>query len=509
MKGTYFVLIVTVIGLLLTACNDQSLESIKPYPETHLSLAENADSEGDNEVEANVSEYNDAPATVYTLIEADEGIQRVFPPGTLTIEHFLEDIDSMMYILENNFALLEVAYWAWGVDAWVLADNARADVLAAYEYSNLCEDRYLAILWTNFFPLFNTGHFVIFNPMAYHNMLTGNFYGRYSTPAVRMNNRLLESPLALRFYEVRVEDRLQNHDEFRPILREIASEATDIYNRFLGSLYDNVMGNWQAPDVNVTTKTIEEGRIGYISIRNFMPPDAATQNAEQNQIFDFFREIRDYEHLILDLRGNTGGAIGHFVNTILRPNLENTVNIGSFHFFTDGEHIKRLGDYIFTRTASNGNLVIPTSYSPTFEILQRYYFEDSHSLDFDRLQYGVASGSGNIHPNTSPFGFEPAFQGKIWMLTDNRMISAAQLAAWISMETGFATHVGETTGGGAGGLRTLALLPNTGIAIYFDVFYITDERGRPLEAGTIPHHFNREGMDALETVLALIAEGEY
>jgi len=42
-----------------------------------------------------------------------------------------------------------------------------------------------------------------------------------------------------------------------------------------------------------------------------------------------------------------------------------------------------------------------------------------------------------------------------------------------------------------------------------DLFYVTDSRGRPLEAGTIPHIFNREGMDALETVLALIEKGDY
>jgi len=89
------------------------------------------------------------------------------------------------------------------------------------------------------------------------------------------------------------------------------------------------------------------------------------------------------------------------------------------------------------------------------------------------------------------------------------MGSAAQLAAWISMEADYATHVGEPTGGNFGGLRTLALLLNTGIALYFDVFYITDSRGRLLETGTIPHHSNRPGMDALETALALISEGKY
>ena len=67
--------------------------------------------------------------------------------------------------------------------------------------------------------------------------------------------------------------------------------------------------------------------------------------------------------------------------------------------------------------------------------------------------------------------------------------------------------MGDTTGGGFGGPRVAVPMPNTGVIFYFDMFYITDARGRPIEAGTDPHFFNRPGMDALETVLALIAEG--
>lgn len=81
------------------------------------------------------------------------------------------------------------------------------------------------------------------------------------------------------------------------------------------------------------------------------------------------------------------------------------------------------------------------------------------------------------------------------------------MMAWYAKETGYITLVGERTGGSLGGPRTLAPMPNTGIAFYFDIFYITDSRGRPLEAGTIPYHFNRPGLDALEAVLELINEG--
>ncbi|MCL2248721.1 MAG: S41 family peptidase [Oscillospiraceae bacterium] len=101
------------------------------------------------------------------------------------------------------------------------------------------------------------------------------------------------------------------------------------------------------------------------------------------------------------------------------------------------------------------------------------------------------------------------YNGKIWLLTSDFTGSAAQVATWLFKESGLATLVGDVTAGYFGGERIRRYLPSTGIPFIFDVLYFTDHNGRPLEAGTIPHHFNRPGMDAMETVLALIAEGEY
>ena len=224
------------MGLMFTSCNEQNLKTPNnQYSEIHTNPTENDEYDKNNEADSNATE----PTTPYTLVETDEGVQRIFPPSTLTIEHFLEDIDYLMYVLENNFALLEVAYTAWGVDAWALADSARDAVLAAYEYGNLCEDRYLAIVWAHFFPLFNTGHFVIFNPMAYYGLINNyRIWGIERYPAIGLNYRLLHTPLALRFYEERVNDRLQDIDIYRPIIQEVIQGMEDVHNRTIrGSLH--------------------------------------------------------------------------------------------------------------------------------------------------------------------------------------------------------------------------------------------------------------------------------
>ena len=91
---------------------------------------------------------------------------------------------------------------------------------------------------------------------------------------------------------------------------------------------------------------------------------------------------------------------------------------------------------------------------PLAEMLEAYELLDLNLVDMERMDYGFRVET-TVRPKSHypNFGSEPTFQGNIWFLTSP--------------------------------LRT------------------------PPEAGTIPHIFNHEDMDALETVLALIAAGEY
>ena len=61
-----------------------------------------------------------------------------------------------------------------------------------------------------------------------------------------------------------------------------------------------------------------------------------------------------------------------------------------------------------------------------------------------------------------------------------------------------------------GGTASFVGLPNSGIIVRYDYGLLTDTEGRVLEEARVaPHIANLWRMDALQSVLALIGDGDY
>ena len=161
-------------------------------------------------------------------------------------------------------------------------------------------------------------------------------------------------------------------------------------------------------------------------------------------------------------------------------------------------------------TYTTPHRIMVGGWSPINEFLAENDLPELHLPEIARKEYVMRSGFQlRRGDNRNEYQGRVDFDGKIWLLVGPRTATTAEFAARLSKNTGFATLVGETTGGQVGGPLVQVALPNTGILFQMKVYYFTDQFGRPYDAGTIPHHFNREGYDALETVLQLIAEGNY
>ena len=470
-------------------------------------------------------------------LEIEDGMQMLtyIPRSEFTTEHFLEDLDYMLYVMCNNFGLFDVAYWARGVNIYAMFEMVRDDVLSN---PDMTVDEFYNVLHQHFLPLEPIGHFQVMPPWMHNFILNepegGVFRGYYS---IRAQARLRE-PHVMAFYEplyyvagehsiwldavtqlfgITEQEMMEQRTYNRLLMRGEYKMADDFLQAMLASDLSEIMRlesyiNEALSNI-VTTRILEDGHIAYLAIDSFFfrggfPPD------EERKIHNFYEEIRYFDHLIIDLRFNGGGGVGFFHELVLEPNLSRTHVMEGFAFLTNGEIAMQYAQRIRLMTPLSPSIGEPrsmdTGLRPIAEILEAYDLPDLNIADMERMVYGFRTET-TVRPRRHypRMCIEPSFQGKIWFLTSPSMASGALLSAWTARETGFATLVGDITGGRYGGVTTIFNMPNSGIAITMDIYYVTDRNGRPLEAGTIPDIFNHEGMNALETVLALIAAWEY
>jgi len=243
---------------------------------------------------------------------------------------------------------------------------------------------------------------------------------------------------------------------------------------------------------NITTYIIEPDEIAYFRIASFMN----NPGFDSEVLFPFFEEVQDFEHLIIDIRGNGGGLAMYFPLYVVRMLANETLTFMNPEFIISSE----ITENRFEIVASSMLFGAYYDRMTANEFLQNnpmpYFNEDDLALlDYAFIFQSVLTPAENGFP----------FGGQIWLLTDSGSASASNAAAKIANATGFATTVGEPTSRVTGVFHTWTVMPNTGIAFRIDLGYTVDEYGRSIEEfGVIPQIANLPGMDALETVLYLI-----
>jgi len=260
------------------------------------------------------------------------------------------------------------------------------------------------------------------------------------------------------------------------------------------------------PPLQTHSRIIEEGRIALI----MTPPDFFNSHVISPQaareLRDFIGEIQGYEHIIIDFRHIRGGWYTSFKNTFIRPNISEPLSFYEFAFITDGERAQQ--------TYRNMSVAIPRDTDSFVQnvvdgsIMPAELFAEQHNLinmntdDLENLAYGFL-----LETFAQPCSLRlPLLADNIWLLTGRRNYSAAAISARLAKEAGFIL-VGQEAGTRSSWGRVHFPLPRTGHNIGMDLFYITDDTGRNTEEFPVePHYFNRAPLDALDTVLAIIAE---
>ena len=207
--------------------------------------------------------------------------------------------------------------------------------------------------------------------------------------------------------------------------------------------------------------------------------------------------MRDYEHLIIDLRGNNGGFAG-YVLEVIGTLIAEPLLFQYYEFFSGGEMAVQM-----MKDSLGANMILGAAADALRNAREVIQAENMTAFNEDDLAY--IEHAVQWHVMVEPAENGTPFEGEIWILVDGGSASASELFALIAMETGFATVVGTPTWG-VTPVHTLHVpLPQTGVVFRFDIGSLLDTAGRSMEEfGITPQIASAEGLDALATVMTLI-----
>ena len=271
------------------------------------------------------------------------------------------------------------------------------------------------------------------------------------------------------------------------------------YIPLITKFYENVVKeygkNKNEYDLTITKKIIDENNIAYIKINSFYQSTYNEQEAYIKAVNDFFIQTENYEHIIIDISENKGGFPENAVY-LIEGNIKRNTYFEKYGLYTENKFTKPYIDILFQK--NNRIKKIDISKVPNIGNREKEKFDKAFYIkDY------VA-----VRPILN---YKPCKDKKFWILISRKTYSASDELADTCKRIGFATLVGENTGGSGGGIHwpMHIVLPNSGLLIMFDFMYSLNPDGSCHdETGTAPDIYNLPGKDALETCLEEIRKLE-
>jgi disulfide oxidoreductase YuzD len=241
------------------------------------------------------------------------------------------------------------------------------------------------------------------------------------------------------------------------------------------------------PAPNLITRKYPNTSTAYIYIKTFDPP---TIQELTPTIHQFLQETHDYQYLIIDIRGNTGGAFRSWLNTIVRPLIEKP----TLHEY-----------YLGYRN------------DPYIKSFHNQWLENSEPVPknhFNELPPELNTPNYLLYNSSTTYNPENTINhtAKRILLTDRTVYSAAEGFTNFCKQTDFATIIGTTTGGDGFFIWPVYIvLPHSKLVITATSSMSLDNQGRANEeTRTTPdiiHETNiTDHQELIDYTLRLIME---
>lgn len=467
-------LFILIAALLFSACqpsaDSEPAQSLSPTSEVTEIVAPETPSP--SEAESTVSPGSDEIPFTET-----ENFPYPFVGGLtmrndilfLTTEQAQYDYDTMWTLLEENYPYFDAIKEELGIDWQAVRDDCQEELEKRFTSDGYISQRDFCNAIINTLYRFNwVGHLYVVTPDLRQSLL--NSFGNSDRTIYQNICKIISAPKVELFYQNYAKYFGQNTKTSTDTAVPEAPEAFSITDE--KSIFPNI-----------TTGYVDN--IPYIKIPSFMGWTDDTYAS----VAAFFSEIQDREDLIIDIQGNSGGDSGAWLYG-LAPLLEKETYTWSELF-----------------GAKSGTL--NQWFNP--DLSEGAYKDDSWQEDFPYIRPESVAGIDILWK--APYRSEPdqtqgPFKGKIWVLIDKGCYSAADEFAVFCKETGFATLVGETTGGnGIGAQPYVIALPYSGLLIYYEPFIGFNRDGTCNGiTGTQPDIFPEGNQSALQVCIAAIKE---
>lgn len=377
----------------------------------------------------------------------------------MTTQEMVEDYEQMEVVLEENypyFGLLE----RYGI-------NYEEKLQTKLEKMKECKEgsEYFNIFTLTFESLKNVGDVSIWDYWNY----------KYNEDYIqRFTNDENQYLLSL----IKEKDSVESYN----ILKYIHN-TRDYVSEFRERKVKTVLAS------NFNTKIIEEGKIAYISFKTF---DREYVQEDKEKLLAFYNEVKDYDHVIIDLQNVYSGIDDYMVENIIAPNIDKPLTTDTYLLFKDGENNRKFIQNLYKKEE-----IKDIDTLPSFENIVKEDIENLDSFVIDTF-------------TVEPIDTNAIMNAKIWVLTNAYTYGVADKFANFCVQTKFATVVGETTSGGGLGIDTFAYqLPNSKLLIGYRGDYPLNQDGScNLEVGTTPDIMtNNENI--LGECLEIIENGKY
>jgi hypothetical protein len=331
-----------------------------------------------------------------------------------SMEEKLSDFEYMYKVLEENYPFFEVNNRLSGID-WLANKEKYINIIKATK----TDDEYLSALDRILNDL-NNGHTQI---------IRKDFYS--------LLKAALEPDEAL----------------WKPWLEQMNMQSAGLRYSDSGNKSDKVGSIAAANNIitnNVQTKLLVESKVAYLGVGSFN-----TFNIEEDMkiISAFLQSIRDYDALIIDIRQNGGGS-SHYWSDYLVPMLINDpIKWNAYFIYRGGEFSE---PFISSKLQEDYKKLKPIQELEKEKLLKVPPEIWSNYKYYYKLEE-VISPKNSIN-----------FKGKIYLLVDRNVYSSSEMLAAFTKSTGFATIIGEKTGGdGIGQDPLICTLPSTGFVLRF------------------------------------------